>query len=173
MPRRALRRGRGFRPATFWAGDIPIIQTVVPAASKVILSSFTNASGEELTIRRTRGLFTVSSDQSAASEFVIGAMGALAVTNTALTAGVASLPDPFTDVDDDVWYVFEHFAQTLQVFTAVGVEPRFVTHYAFDSKAMRKVPDGEGIAFVAANAAAANGCTMSLSVRWLSSITGA
>ncbi len=171
--RRAFRRGgRGWKPGTFWDGSVPAVQTAVPAASKVLLLSFTNAGDSELTIRRMRGLLTVGSDQIAGSELQLGAFGALITTDTAIAAGVASLPDPVTDVSDDIWMMYEHFGDNMQVFTAVGIEPHFVSQYVIDSKAMRRVPEGRALAFVVANSHATHGINVSFGVRFLSSLTG-
>jgi hypothetical protein len=145
---------------------------VVAPATKVLLATFLNDADSEVTIRRMRGLLTVQSDQVAAGEQQLGALGAGVFTATALVAGVASLPDPVTDVSDDSWMMFEHIGQQIVVGTNVGVEPSFATQYVIDSKAMRKLPVGYGIGFVIANSSAGNGMSVTLGVRLLSSLTG-
>ena len=164
--------GRGFRPATFWNGIVPAVTTQIPASSKVIVSSFSNVGDAELTIRRTRGLMQVQTDQDAASENQIGAMGVLVVNQTAATLGITGMPDPVTDVADDLWFVFEHIQQSFRFHSAVATEPHHATQYAFDSKAMRKVSQGEAIVMVVANAHATHAFNVSIGFRFLSSETG-
>ena len=172
MPARRAFRGRSWRPATTWAGFVPSAQVNVPASSKVLIGTVANLEDEEVTIRRIRGLLTVASDQIAASELQLGALGALVATNTSIAAGVASLPDPFTDVEEDIWMLYTHIAGSVQVASAVGVEPQFLTHYVLDAKSMRKLPSGRALAFVIANSHATFGYAATLGVRVLGSLTG-
>ena len=80
--------------------------TTVPAASKVLISTFVLADAlVDLTILRTVGRFSVGSDQSAGLEPQIGAWGLILVTDRAVAAGVASIPGPFTDAPDDGWFL--------------------------------------------------------------------
>ncbi len=173
VARRAPRRGgRSWRLATFWSGSVPTVLTNVVANSKVLLLSFTNSDDEDLTLRRVRGLLQVQSDQVAASEIQVGALGGGIFSSAAITAGVASLPDPVMDVSDDIWSVYTHIGQTLQFISAVGIRPDFSTLYEVDSKAMRKMPDGYSFAFVVANDSAVGAFQVSLGVRLLFSFTG-
>ena len=150
---------------------MPAAQTAVPAASKVLIASFTNVGDQDLTVRRIRGLLTVASDQQAATELQLGAFGALVVTDAAVAVGITSIPDPVTEVADDMWMLYVHIGQQVRFGTAVGLEPHWVTQYVLDSKAMRKTPAGYSLAFVIANAAS-TGFNATLGVRILSSITG-
>ncbi len=171
--RRAVRRGgRGWRPATFWDGVVPTASSVVPANNKLLLASFLPQDDLEVTVRRIRGRLMVGSDQVAASEDQLGALGAGIFSATAITAGVASLPDPVTDVGSDVWQLYVHIGQNVQFLTAAGIRPDFLWAYEFDSKAMRRIPEGYGIAFVVANASATHGMRVSMGMRLLSSLTG-
>ena len=165
------RGGRGFRPATFWAGSTPAAQTAVPAASKVIVASFTNSGDQDLTVRRIRGLLTVASDQQVATELQLGAFGATVVTDAATAVGATAVPDPVTEVADDMWMLYVHIGQQMRFASAVGLEPNWVTQYVLDSKAMRKTPAGYSLIFVIANSAS-TGFNATLGVRFLSSITG-
>ncbi len=151
---------------------MPTTITPVSANSKVLLFSFATLGDEEITVRRVRGLLQVQSDQTAASELQLGAMGAGIFSTNAIAAGIASLPDPVTDVSDDIWSVYAHIGQTMQFVSAVGIEPHFSTLYEIDSKAMRRIPEGYAIAFIVANAHPTAGFQVSLGVRLLLSVTG-
>ncbi len=97
----------------------------------------------------------MGSDQLAASEFPVGALGAGTFTNIAIAAGVASLPDPITEIDDDVWFLFQGLASGFEFGDATGFSSPAGVGFEIDSKAMRKLPDGRSIGFIAANLGAA------------------
>ena len=161
------------RPNRAWAGAAPAISTVVPAASKVLLSTVVLSNqGIDETILRVVGSVSILSDQVASSELQYGAVGMCLVTDTAAAAGIASIPDPVTDVQDDVWFFYQGFSQEFIVLTAVGSEPHFVTTYAFDSKAKRIFHLGSTVAVVAANAHATHGFAVALNFRLLSMVRG-
>jgi len=91
---------------------VEALDVVLPAASKVLLETVVLSNpGINETVRRTRGGVFVSSDQGAAVELQTGAFGAIIVSDTAVAAGVASLPDPVTDASDDGWFVWVPFTQ--------------------------------------------------------------
>ncbi len=129
--------------------------TVVPAASKVLLTTLTLSNpGIGETIRRTRGSFLWDSDQAVADEDYMGAFGLIVVSDLAVAAGVASIPGPVTDANDDGWFVWEPMLSTFEFASVVGFESSSGLHGTFDSKAMRKVEEGFSIAIVVENASA-------------------
>ncbi len=74
------------------------------------------------------------------------------MSDRAIAAGVASIPGPVTDANDDAWFMW-------QPFVAQGSSPttrQQGTIHDFDSKAMRKILDGFNVAFVVENASAAH-----------------
>ncbi len=159
-PRLAGRR----RPGGTWArvvGDF----TNVPAATKVLLTTFSLSNpGIGETVRRVLGSIYVQSDQSAASEHQRGAFGLIVANDLAIAAGAASIPGPFTDADDDGWFVWRGFTQDLVVLTGVGFRSNFSIEYPFDSKAMRRIEEGFGVAVMAENADATDGLQMALTL---------
>ncbi len=107
-------RQQSQRPNRSWAAIVDAAETTVPAASKVLLGTFTpSVDGIDEVVLRTRGVLAVRSDQTAGSELQIGAFGMIVVTDTAAAAGAASIPSPATDADDDGWFVWLPFAQRL------------------------------------------------------------
>ncbi len=125
--------------------------TVLPGA-KVLIGSVTLSNpGIGEVVRRTRGRISVSSDQSAVMEQQTWALGFIVVTDVALAVGVASLPGPVTQANDDGWFVWESGVQ-ISGWTAGGnVTHSILAPYDFDSKAMRKVEEGYAVAVVAEN----------------------
>ncbi len=73
------------------------------------------------------------------------AMGGVVVNEPAFVAGSASMPDPITEIQDDVWA----FISTV----SVGTLPRGVGQddIKFDSRAMRKVEEGQRLAIIVSN----------------------
>ncbi len=161
------------RPATNWGRIVPTQVTLVLAGSKVLLATFilTNAGIGE-TIRRTRGSFLALSDQSAQVESQIGAWGMVVVNDIALGVGAASIPGPVTDADDDGWFVWEPILQVSEADegAADGAATGFVGQ-RFDSKAMRRVEEGFGVALMVENSSSAFSMNAMVTVSMLSSRT--
>jgi len=145
----------------------------VPAASKVLFATLTLSNqGIDETVLRVVGGIGVASDQSAASELQIGAIGMCLATDTAIAAGVASLPDPVTDASDDIWFMYQSWAQEFIFGTAVGLAPDMRAWYPFDQKAKRIVHSGFSIAVVVANAHASHGFSVIPMIRMLTMVRG-
>ena len=121
--------------------------TVVPALTKVLISTIVLSNpGIGETIRRVRGFVAVNAVASAAGSR-LGALGMVVVSDIALAAGVASIPGPVTERGDDGWFVWQATGGARPA--ATGTES---TIWPFDSKAMRRVEEGFGIAIVFENA---------------------
>ena len=157
-------RGRQRAP-TNWGGVVASTFTSVPALTKVLLTFISPefVSGE--TIRRFRGTLFVAGSSATSYH---GAIGAFVAGNNAITAGVASLIDPVTDVSDDAWMWYQSFsgAGTAVITAGPGGTNQLIP---IDSKAMRRVETGYAIAFVVANASATTNFVVALSLRALGS----
>ena len=161
--------GRRFKPTTQWSKLTSAAQVGVAAATKVLLGGYGTL--EPMTVRRTRGLMNWSSDQIAATESPVGAFGMCVVSDDAFTAGVASVPGPFSDAASDLWFVHQ-FLYTRFVFgDATGFHPDGGQTVDIDSSAMRKFTEEEKVALVVENGHATSGATFWFSTRLLSSIT--
>ena len=173
MARRQSRFPRSqSRPNRGWSGLIEATDTAIPAGSKVLLGSFTpTAPGIDLTILRTVGHVSVASD-TVANELQLGAFGIIKVTDVALAAGIASIPGPVTNVEDD-WFIFQAFGFETALHSNVGVNPDWAHMLEFDSKAKRILPgDGMALAIVAENAHATHGFDVSVGLRILAQVRG-
>jgi len=166
----ARRRTGGFQRSsggkTDWARVVPINSVIVAAGTKALLNIIVLANpGIMETIRRTRGVLAVSSDQFGIFESMSGAVGMMVVNDLALAAGAASIPGPVTDQSDDGWFMWQPFVQMGdQNDSAIGS-----VKYDFDSKAMRKVEDGFGVAVMVENASATSGLFVQLAFSVLTS----
>ena len=162
-------RSSSSRPNRSWSGLISTGPITIAAATKVLLSSVTlSVEGIDETILRTIGMVSIASDQAATTEVQAGAIGMIVVTDTALAAGVASIPGPVTDVTDDGWFTFFPFNQQ----SLVGSPGPPSVQYPFESKAKRIMHGGTSVALVAENAHATHGLTVQFSFRMLSQVRG-
>ncbi len=143
-----IRGGRHLRE-TLWASISPTTTTL--AVATPVLFSGLSASGLALrpfTIIRTRGVLHLSTDQIAASESYYAAYGMAVVSDQALAVGVSAVPTPLTEADSDLWFVYEPMTSRMLFGDATGLGGGDGVMVRFDSKAMRKVEDGQDIATV-------------------------
>ncbi len=162
---------RGRRAPTTWGRVCPISFTTVTQGNKALIATLilSNAGISE-TIRRTRGMVIIRSDQAAADEDQFGALGMIVINDLALAAGAASIPGPCTEADDDGWFVWQPaMAHGLQSTAGPGA-PNYAV-YEFDSKAMRRVEEGYGIAVMVENGSALHGMAFASSFSVLTSLS--
>jgi len=133
---------RRVKRATDWQlGILAIGETSVPAAGKAVIASFSSATLAAIapsTIIRTRGFFSIRSDQAAASELQIGAIGLGLVNEVARALGITALPGPLTDALWDGWFFHQFFSQSFIVADATGIADNAGagSGYTIDSKAV-------------------------------------
>ena len=146
---------------TLWA-DLAEASTTLPGANS---GAITNVTGAALlairpwTVVRTRGLWHVESDQSAASETYSVAFGACVVSDQAVGVGVTAVPTPSIDAASDLWLLYERIMGTFEFGDATGFQTAGGVQREFDSRAMRKVEEGTQLIFVIENGAVtAAGC---------------
>jgi len=145
----ALRQGQ--RRETLWIGQGLVASTLAAINSTVIQTSL-NASALALrpfTIIRHRIFMYLTSDQEAASELQFAAFGACVVSDQARAIGISAVPTPVTDVASDLWYAHRWMGSGHGAGT---VDSQRGTAYEIDSKAMRKVEEGQDVITVVENA---------------------
>jgi len=156
----------GPRRMTQWAGsvDSTTSQTLAAGAS-VLDQSLSQATLGQLvpaTVVRTRGNLWITSDQTSANEQGFGALGMAVVTEQARVAGVGSIPTPITNEANEQWFVWESFLG----YFATGQGETW-QRYQFDSKAQRKVQEGDAIVVTLENASALFGLEYIIKFRML------
>ena len=157
------------RQPTNWARFVAPTYTTVAAGTKVFLVAVVLSNpGINETIRRTRGIVSIASDQGAAQEYQGGAFGAIVVNDLAAAAGAASIPGPVTDANDDGWFVWRPFTQMVAENVTAGLQ---TWQYEFDSKAMRRVQEGFQIAFMIENASGTEGLQVAFALSLLTSLS--
>ena len=145
------------------------VDSATISANTVVLASTLNASALALrpfTIVRTRLEVLWRSDQVAASEVPHGAVGGIVVSEQAVAAGAASVPDPVGDTDSQFFAYQSMIVSFIAGATAVDISPAG-QRYTIDSKSMRKVANNEDIAFVVTNSDTAHGALFSVQGRIL------
>ncbi len=149
--RSGVARGRVLpRRSTQWLGSSDETAVTTLAANGKTLDQ-TFAFGEPATIVRTRGTLWVASDQTVASESVAGALGMIVVTDQAAAIGASAIPGPSSASDDDGWFVWQPWFADVNFEDATGLGFLTFARYDFDSKAMRKVHDGNTVAVMIEN----------------------
>ena len=161
--RPALRQGQ--RRQTEWFASADQTGIVVLGGNTFLFSQSLTAAElakRPFTVTRVVGSVWVASDQVAAAEQPFGALGFLVVSDKAVALGATALPDPITQEGSDSWFVYRSFAGS-----GGPIEGRPMIEHMFDSKAQRRVEDGEDIAVMLSNANAAQACAFILKFRML------
>ncbi len=162
------RQRTGSRPNRTWAAT-SVAATQVPPASKVLLGAFgPTTQGIDETILRSVGMLSVVSDQAGVHEEQRGALGICLATDTAITAGVASLPGPITEGSDDGWMLYVPIAQS----GAIATDGMASYSYPFDSRAKRILQPGYSFAIVVENDHASHAFKVQLVIRILGQVRG-
>jgi len=126
--------------------------TLVSGGSKVLLGTFVLSNpGIGITVRRCRGILTAVTTTTSGTLDLTLAFGLIVVNDLAIAAGAASIPGPFTDASDDGWFVHQIFLST-----GIGSQTGTSNFVEYDSKAMRKVREGFGIAVMVENGGASS-----------------
>ena len=97
---------RAPRASTNWARSVSEEWFLLAANSKVLaLTTVLSNPGIGETVRRTRIVFGVNTDQGALFEDWNGALGGVVVNDLAVGVGVGSIPSPGAEASDDGWFV--------------------------------------------------------------------
>ena len=146
-----LRGGRQ-RRESLWFTIVSAFATFGAGSSAAVLNSL-NAAALALTpftVVRVRGYMHIASDQVAAAEHQAINLGFAVVSEQASAIGVTAVPTPTTDRGSDLWMAYETLMTSQELNTdlrGLGKE--------YDSKAMRKVEEGEDFILVAETEVAA------------------
>ena len=150
MARRYPRSTRYVRkPNTkVWVGST-VDTLVLLASSSTLFASFSASilALRPFTILRTRLELLYTTDQSAASESPNGLFGIGVFSDTAVALGITALPGPFAQPEQD-WFVYQGLQHEFTFITGSGIDNHAGSHFAVDSKAMRKVGLDDDVAFV-------------------------
>ena len=146
-----IQRSGAMRRETQWFNLLEFNLTLAAGAATLISQlSATGLALRPFTVVRVRGVVGIRSDQEAASEDLTGAYGMCVVSDQAEAIGVTAIPTPITDSVSDLWFVYQYLIGRLQV-TPAGTGPWWSDMTIVDSKAMRKVEEGQQLVEVVEN----------------------
>ncbi len=153
------RDGRS-RRETVWFDLAASVNSFAAAGTAALIASL-NAGALALrpfTVVRTRMQWLCRSDQSAATESFFANFGLAVVSDQAVAIGVTAIPTPATDRGSDLWFVLETWPGR---FDLVGTDvSQDLVSREIDSKAMRKVDQGQDIVFVGEAGLVQSGCAI-------------
>ena len=169
MARNRIMRGGHQVRETRWLNINPVEITRAAASSATLAFVFTAAelALRPFTIIRTRGVFGVRTDQLVATEAYSGSLGMAVVSEQATGIGVTAVPTPETDRDSDLFFVYESLAGEFLFADATSFQSAAGRWSTFDSKAMRKVPDGSDVAVTIETSSISSGAIFHISGRML------
>jgi len=156
------------RRSSVWIPLAPGQNSAGAASTAVVIGSL-NAVALALrpfTVVRTRGSVLFRSDQSAASESYGGGFGAAVVSDQAVAIGVTAVPTPVTDFDSDLWFMIEQFFGRFDFADATGSREVGRT-MQIDSKAMRKVDQGQDIVIALETSSISSSMVLDSALRFL------
>jgi len=163
---RFVRGGRQVRE-TSWQ-QIATVETSLTGAPSVVLSHSASAALLALrpfTIVRVRGVLQCQSDQVIASESYGVGIGMAVVSDQAVAIGVTAVPTPVTDRGSDLWLLYESLFARFNFADGTGLIDPMGRFIQFDSKAMRKVEEGQDVIITQENEL--NGCLTVVAGRML------
>ena len=164
-----VRRHGSMTRETRWL-DLPSTAvTLASASSTAILLSLTavELALRPFTIVRTRGVWSVHSDQVAATEVYQASLGICVVSEQALAIGITAVPQPDADRASDLWLMYETRMGLFEFVSGTGVFENSNEGSSFESKAMRKVEDGQDVVVTVQNSALSAGTDIVVSGRML------
>ena len=154
------------RRATNWISKT-VNFTDFTAAQSVNLITFSQtelANFVPCTVIRTVGLLVVAADLNfITNQIYSGAVGGCLIREDARAAGAS--PDAFNDAGDDVWFWHQFFAATID--DRADSDLVISQNFMIDSKAQRKVVDGDAIMFNGQGGNEADGFDVALFLRIL------
>ena len=139
FPRRRVARRGGFRRGTSsptsWAGFH--VDSTIAASSKLLLAVFVQSAGHshETVVRQVGSVSIGTTTAGGAIVF-----GSCVVSDAAVAIGITAIPDPITEINDDLWSMIVPIASASQQRSE-----------NFDQRGMRKIEEGQSLVLVVAN----------------------
>ncbi len=142
-----IRRNGVMRRESVWVALTPTITTLAASSTPVLFTGYSAAvlAMIPFTIVRTRGYMALRSDQEGADENFSCALAMAIVSIQALAIGVTAVPTADSDRDSDLFFLFEELAGSFIFVAGLAAQSNAISG-SFDSRAMRKVEDGQDIA---------------------------
>ena len=140
--------------------------TATEIANVISFSQVALADLVPFTIIRTVGVITVAFDTNfITNQIISGAAGLQVVGDDARASGVASMASPFADASDDSWFYHQFFHGVVD--DRADSDILLSQSMVIDSKAQRKVVDGQSIVFLVEGGGEADGFDVAVGLRIL------
>ncbi len=151
-------RGGAMRRDTQWA-SLALTSSAITGSNVAIINSagVTVDALRPYTVVRSRVHLGITTDQQIASEGQLCAWGQCVVSDQAQAIGVSAVPTPITDASSDLWSSWAVMQGDFIFGSAVGFVADSAHTMQVDSKAMRKVEDGQDFITVIEASAASDG----------------
>ncbi len=167
MARRFTRVARSSQKrGTIWIAGVPVIDTEVATGGAILFSL--NAAALSLrpfTVVRTHLEYFLFSDQEATTELQVAGVGVAVVSDEAVAVGITAVPTPITDMGSDLWLlhkvIMHNLTRTASGLSSTGHQ------VSIDSRAMRKVEDGQDLITVHELSTVGSGLTAVVTCRTL------
>ena len=162
-------RGGVMRRETLWIGSQGSTVNLASANAAAFLFSLNSAALAltPFTVVRTRGTWFVKSDQTGALEDYSCRLGVAVVSEQAVAIGITAVPTPDLDSGSNLWLLYESIIANFTFVSGVGFHPVGGVMQTFDSKAMRKVPEGTNLVTIAEASNLSNGLDVTANQRVL------
>ncbi len=164
-----IRRGGVMRRESLWLEIGPTDTNLAAASTAALFTGFSAAllALRPFTIVRVRGYWHIATDQEAVDELQQCAIGFAVVSDQALAIGVTAVPTAFTDIGSDLWFLHQILTSRYQFISNTGSPGVISTGQDLDSKAMRKVEEGQDVALTVETSSASAGLLVSKAGRML------
>ena len=178
MARRFQRRSTGARRITDWIGGVQSGQTAIlsiAASTAAIISAVDTRIAPvnaivPATLVRTRGVLNFIPSDISVDRNAFGAFGICVVNGEAFDAGIGSVITPWTESFDDRWLYHTYWSSLFRtdvVGTDAGASAHASSQINIDSKAMRKVSEGDVMISVIENVSSTAAANFFLNTRTL------
>ena len=154
-----VRRGNAMRREMLWFGGAFTATAIASASGSVLMTSLNAAAlaFRPFTIVRNHAYLHINSDQVGVSENYSVAFGKAVVSDQAVDVGITALPTPVADNASDLWFFHQILMSRFLFADGTGLSPNIGIGGSFDSKAMRKVEDGQDVVSVVETTAISSG----------------
>ena len=109
----------------------------------------------------------IFSDQQAATEDQLGAVGMHIANDNAVVVGASALLGPITDQSDDAWFLWHPIVQRFRVVSSSGFDGSDGHLYLIDSRAQRKLQEGQSAVLLIENSSALFGMSVTFGLSCL------
>jgi len=171
--RGSIRRKTGWNGGPYTGSGANFVATsiLLTSAGTYMAGNSVIATEDGLTIVRVRGELLATIDVNAATDEGILAVGLVVASQEASSVGAAAYPDPLSDMDreDWLWHKLIPFVGQFGAAQSATLGTQ-VTRVEIDSRAMRKLNEGDAVSMVFGWSGVSTQCKVMASTRILAKL---